>query len=185
MIPPPAELAGRRAWFPWLTAHLPGAAAAAPDCSARMALRQCHPLEKGEIVMMRLVIAVVFILHGLVHLLYFGQSAGLFELQPGMLWPQGSWAFARLLGIAATKGLASAACVAAAAGFAGGGVGLLLRQAWWRLAVVDSAVFSIVLFVLFWDGSLHRLDNQGAIGILINAAILAAVAAYNWPQLGP
>ena len=42
--------------------------------------------------MVRILVSLLVILHGLVHLLYFGQSARLFELQPGMGWPDGSWA---------------------------------------------------------------------------------------------
>jgi hypothetical protein len=38
-----------------------------------------------------------------------------------------------------------------------------------------SAVFSAVIYLLFWDGELNRLDNKGGIGILIDLAILAVV----------
>ena len=40
--------------------------------------------------MLRFILSVFIVLHGLVHLLYFGQSRRLFELQPGMAWPE-SW----------------------------------------------------------------------------------------------
>jgi hypothetical protein len=45
-------------------------------------------------------LGIFLVLHGLVHLLYFGQSARYFELKPGMTWPDGAWAFSRLLGVA-------------------------------------------------------------------------------------
>jgi hypothetical protein len=45
---------------------------------------------------MTLVLGLFLILHGLVHLLYLGQSARLFELRSGMVWPDHSWAFAWL-----------------------------------------------------------------------------------------
>ena len=48
--------------------------------------------------MIRVVFGIIVILHGLVHLLYFGQSARFFELQQGMVWPSGSWAFSKFLG---------------------------------------------------------------------------------------
>ena len=66
--------------------------------------------------MLRFVIGVFMVLHGLVHMLYFGQSARLFELQPGMVWPDGAWTFSKLLGDAATRHLANIACVLAAIG---------------------------------------------------------------------
>jgi len=36
---------------------------------------------------MNFILGIFFILHGLVHLLYAGQSLRLFELRPGMTWP--------------------------------------------------------------------------------------------------
>jgi len=123
------------------------------------------------------------VLHGLVHLLYFGQSWRLFELQPGMVWPDGSWAFSKLLGDEATRSLASIACVLAAAGFVAGGIGLLVGQDWWRPAVVGSAAFSAVIFFLLWDGGLQQLDNKGGVGLLINVAILVAVLIFQWPAV--
>jgi len=81
--------------------------------------------------MLRFSIGAFIVLHGLVHLLYFGQSWRLFELQPGMVWPEGSWAFSKLLGVEATRLLASISCVLAALAFVAGGAGMLLRQARW------------------------------------------------------
>ena len=134
--------------------------------------------------MLRIIFGVFMVLHGLVHLLYYGQSRRLFELQRGMVWPEGAWAFSRLLGDGTTRWLASMACVLAAAGFVAGGTGILAGQAWWRPTVVGAAAFSAVIFVLFWDGGLHKLDNQGAIAILINVAILIAVLILRWPAFG-
>jgi len=134
--------------------------------------------------MLRFIIGVFIVLHGLVHLLYFGQSRRLFELQSGMAWPDGAWAFSRLLGEGATRWLAGISCVLAALGFVAGGAGILLGQAWWRPLVVASAVFSTAIFLLFWDGTRRRLDNQGAIAILINLAILVAVLVLGWPDFG-
>jgi hypothetical protein len=134
--------------------------------------------------MLRLIVGVFLILHGLVHLLYFGQSWRLFELQPRMVWPDGSWAFSRLLGNETTRLLASISCVLAAIGFVAGGTGMLAGQTWWRPATVASAVFSALLFVLCWDGGMQRLDNKGLFAILINAAILVSVLVLRWPNLG-
>jgi hypothetical protein len=127
------------------------------------------------------IIGVFMVLHGLVHSLYFGQSRRLFELQPGMIWPDGSWAFSRLLGDEATRLLASIVCVLAAIGFAAGGIGILVRQSWWRPVVVGSAAFSAIIFFLLWDGGMQKLPDKGAIGLLINIAILVAVLNLRWP----
>jgi hypothetical protein len=134
--------------------------------------------------MVRFVFGVFIVLHGLVHMLYFGQSARLFELQPGMVWPDGAWTFSKLVGDAATRNLANVACVLAAIGFAVGGIGILVSQNWWRPMVVASAAFSAALFVLFWDGKVQMLDNKGGIGILINVAILVALLILQWRPAG-
>ena len=122
--------------------------------------------------------------HGLVHLLYAGQSARRFELKPGMVWPDGSWAFSRLLGDEATRNLASIALILAAMGLVVGGIGILVSQAWWRPVVVGAAALSAVVYSLFWNGRLQNLDGQGMVGLLIDIAILVAVLILQWPQLG-
>ena len=132
--------------------------------------------------MINILIGIFFVLHGLVHMLYFGQSAGYFELQPGMVWPDGSWAFSRLLGEAGARNLASVLLVLAALGFLLGGIGIFVKQAWWRPVVVATAVFSSVVYLLFWDGGFQHLDNKGGVGILINLAILSALLIFQWPK---
>ncbi len=132
--------------------------------------------------MLRIIFGVFIMLHGLVHLLYFGQSARYFELQPGLAWPDGSWSFSALLGDERTRLLASASCVLAAIGFVAGGVGILARQAWWRPPAVGAAAFSAVMLIFLWDGQMQRLHDKGAIGVLINVAILVAVLILRWPD---
>jgi uncharacterized membrane protein YphA (DoxX/SURF4 family) len=134
--------------------------------------------------LLRIVVGVFMVLHGLVHLLYSGQSWRFFELQPGMVWPDGSVTFSRLLGDAAARGLASVACVLAALGFVVGGTAILTGQSWWRPVVVGASFFSAAIFVLFWDGSPQKLADQGIIAILINLGILLAVLVLKWPNLG-
>lgn len=134
--------------------------------------------------MLQFVFGVFIVLHGLVHLLYAGQSARRFELKPGMVWPDGSWAFSRLLGDQATRNLARISLVLAAISFVAGGIGILVGQAWWRPVVVSAAALSAVVYCLFWNGRRQNLDGQGGIGLLINLAILVAVLILPWSQLG-
>lgn len=128
--------------------------------------------------MIRVIAGVFLLLHGLVHLLYLGQSARRFELQPGMLWPDGSWAFSKLLGDDGTRTLASILLILAAAGFLIGGVSVFFSLSWWRPVVVASAAFSALLYILFWNGRWQQLPNQGGIGLLIDVAILVAVLIF-------
>ncbi len=130
---------------------------------------------------MTLILGIFILLHGLVHLLYLGQSARYFELKPGMVWPDGSWVFSRVVGDAAARSLASVSLILAAIGFLAGGTGILLSQAWWRPVVVGAAAFSSLVYILFWDGRRQNLDGEGAIGLIINAAVLLAVLILQWP----
>ncbi|MCL4561403.1 MAG: hypothetical protein M1281_12395 [Chloroflexi bacterium] len=132
--------------------------------------------------MIKAIVGIFLVLHGLVHLLYFGQSARLFELQPGLAWPNASWAFSKLLGDSPTRTLASILCILAAAGFVLGGALTLFGQSGWRTTVVASAVFSGLLYILLWNGRFQHLDAQGGVGILIDAAVLGAVLVFRWPQ---
>jgi hypothetical protein len=49
--------------------------------------------------------------------------------------------------------------------------------------VVAAAAFSAILYLVFWDGRMQNLDAQGAVAILIDAAILLAVLVFRWPEL--
>ncbi|HSB01199.1 MAG TPA: hypothetical protein VLE49_11150 [Anaerolineales bacterium] len=129
---------------------------------------------------MRFIFGVFIVLHGLVHLLYAGQSTRYFELKPGMLWPDGSWVFSRLLGNEAVRILASISLILIAMGLIVGGIGILASQAWWQPLVVGAAAFSSIVYVFFWNGRLQHLDAQGAVGILIDMAILLAVLIFRW-----
>ena len=134
--------------------------------------------------MLRFVVGVFFVLHGLVHLLYVGHSWRLYELQPGMTWPEGSWAFSALVGGGVTRWLASVSYILAGIAFAIGGLGLLAKQGWWRPVVVGAAALSSAMVFLFWDGRLRGLDDQGGVALLIDVAILVLVVVLRWPDFG-
>ena len=129
----------------------------------------------------RILASVFLALHGLIHLLYFAQSARIFELKPGMIWPVGSWALSRPLGDNGTRSLASVLCVLVATGFIVGAAGLLSSQSWWRAPVVASAVVSALLFLLCWNGQLQNIDGQGAVGLVLDAIILITILLFRWP----
>ena len=131
--------------------------------------------------MLTIIMGIFFVLHGLVHLLYAGQSRRLFELRPGMVWPDGSWLFSKLLGDETTRLLASIWLALTALGFVTGGLGLLVRQDWWQPVMVGAAVVSSAIFLLFWDGRFRALDDKGGIGLLINLALLVVVLIQKWP----
>jgi hypothetical protein len=134
--------------------------------------------------MLNFMFAGFILLHGLVHLLYAGQSLRQFELRPGMVWPDGSWALSRLLGDNLTRWLAAFTSLVAAIGFMAGGLGLILGQAWWLLLVVIAAVISSVMYVLLWDGKRQNLSDQGGVGLVINLAIIFVLLVLEPSSLG-
>ncbi|HKJ68880.1 MAG TPA: hypothetical protein VKA68_13050 [bacterium] len=80
-----------------------------------------------------------------------------------------------------TRSLAAIACLIAAAGFVVAGAGILVRQVWSRPALIAAAAFSALLYLLFWNGKMQALDDQGGIGLLINLALLAVAFLIRWP----
>ena len=134
--------------------------------------------------MVRIVVGIFVVLHGLVHLLYAGQGRRLFELSPGLAWPDGAWTMSRFAGAGAVRGLATAGCVAVALIFAAGGIGVLAGRPWSRLVVAGAAALSAALYLIFWNGTLQRLPDQGAVGILINLALIVALLVVRRPSLG-
>ena len=115
------------------------------------------------------------LLHGMVHGLYFGQSSRLFELRPGMQWPDASWIFSQVVGEKVVRSLASFWCIIAALGFVIGGIFSLSNQASWRPVVMVSSILSSIMYILFWDGKLRNLGDQGGFGILINIGVLVVL----------
>lgn len=133
--------------------------------------------------MSQILFSVFIVLHGLVHLLYFGQSRRLLELQPGMVWPDGSWLFAKVLDPVGNRVLATIFLVWAVLGFVAAGMGIFTGQSWFRPVLAGTAVFSSAIFILFWDGGWQNLDDKGGVGLLINVAILIVVLALHWPKI--
>ena len=120
--------------------------------------------------MPRILFGIFLALHGLVHLLYFGQSTQLLILQPSLTWPIDSWAFSGLFAERRRRWVAGALCILSAVGFVFGAVGVARVRSWADPVVVASSGISILLFILFWDGHLRRLDQQGE--VLLDLAIV-------------
>ncbi len=131
--------------------------------------------------MLRVIVGIFILLHGLVHLLYFAQSQRFFELRPNMTWPDDSWALSKLFGDKVSRLLASIAFLLAAIGFVAGGIGVIFGQAWGRSLILGSAVFSSIIIIIFWDGKMQKLDDKGGVGLLIDMAILATSLIFQWP----
>jgi len=132
--------------------------------------------------MLRFVISLFIVLHGLVHLWYFTLSQRLVEFKPEMGWSGRSWIFTNFLGDSTTRSLASVLYVLATIAFVVSGIGFLVRAEWWRPVLVGSAVFSAAIILLLWDGGLQLLVNKGLVGFTISVMILAALLLLKWPS---
>ncbi len=132
---------------------------------------------------MNIVFAVFIILHGLVHFIYFGHSAGFFELKPGLSWPDGSWVFSHFVADQSARFLVSSLLVLAGLGFISGGLGILFRQPWWSPTIIITATLSCLIFILFWNRRMQNLDGQGLVGVLIDIWLLVMVMLIRWPQV--
>lgn len=130
---------------------------------------------------MLITFGIFLILHSVVHILYAGQSWRWFELRPGLLWPDGSWMFSRLLGESTIRSLAGSLLILAALGLLVGGTGLLFKQDWWRPATMIAAALSSAIYLVFWDGKFQFLDAKGGVGLLINLAILVLIFVFKFP----
>lgn len=130
---------------------------------------------------MNIILGLFLIWHGLIHLIYAGHTRRLFELRPGLTWPDGSWLFSKLLGDEIIRATAMVLLTVSALGFVAGGLGLFLGQDWWRLTVTGTAILSSLIYLAFWNGKFQALDQQGALGILINLALVVSVWILRWP----
>ena len=86
------------------------------------------------------------------------------------------------MSVDAIRILASIFSVLVVGGFILSGIGILTSQDWWRAVIIISAIFSLVLFLVFWDGSMQDLDAKGVNAVVINTVILVALLIFNWPD---
>lgn len=136
--------------------------------------------------MLRFLIGLFIVLHGLVHLWFFTLSRGLVKFQPGMRepgWTGKSWLFTGILGDPTTRSLASILFVLAAIAFVISGFGIFFRTEWWWTALLGSAIFSSVTILILWDGSLRLAVDKGVIGFLISLMILVVLLLFKRPAL--
>jgi hypothetical protein len=48
--------------------------------------------------------------------------------------------------------------------------------------VLGAAGFSVLVYLLLWDGALRGLDSQGGVGMLISLVIVVAVLVFRFPR---
>jgi hypothetical protein len=133
--------------------------------------------------MLRFLIGLFIILHGLVHLWYFTLSQRLVDFKPEMGWSGKSWLFTGLLGDPTTRLLASVLFVVAAIALVISGVGIFARAEWWWPMLIGSAIFSSAILFVLWDGSTQLVVQKGLIGFLISLVILLVLLVLKRPSV--
>ncbi len=132
---------------------------------------------------MTILFGLFLVAHGLVYAMYAAHAMRLFELKPGMTWPDASWALSGLLGDSAVRRLVVVLFLLVAAGFVVAGAALLFRQSWWQVLAAAAAVVATLLLLLVWDGRLRGLSEQGLYAILINAGVVVCALVLHWPKV--
>jgi len=130
-----------------------------------------------------IVFGVFLVAHGMVYAMYAAHAMRMFELKPGMTWPDASWALSGLIGDSAVRWLVAVLFLLVAAGFAVSGAALMFRQSWWGVLAAAAAVISTLLLLLVWDGRLQGLSEQGLYAVLINAGVVMCALALHWPKI--
>ena len=122
----------------------------------------------------KLIFGLFLILHGLIHLLYLGLSQDLIT-DPDIHWSRESWLLSNFLSDGFLKDISLILYSASILFFLVAGL-LYMTEFKNRKAVVYfSAIFSTITILIFWNGSLQHLDDQGFVGILINIIIMIIV----------
>lgn len=129
--------------------------------------------------MKTIIFGIFLILHGLVYFLYMGQSLRKFELHPGMVWPDGSWAFSKLISKTSIRIIAATICIISATSFIIGGADLILSEVIWKYPTTVAATLATLMHMLLWDGKMKRLMDKGILGVIINISILGYICFSN------
>lgn len=132
---------------------------------------------------MNIVFGVFLIAHGLVYGMYAAHAARLFELKPGMSWPDASWALSGMIGDSAVRWLVAVVFVLVALAFAVSGAALVFRQPWWATVASAAAVISTLMILLAWNGRLQGLSEQGLYAVVINIVVVVSALVLHWPKI--
>jgi hypothetical protein len=125
--------------------------------------------------MLKLVLAVVVLAHGVGHLLFLGPSLRLAD------WAgqtSHSWLLTGTLGDGPSRAVASAIWVTTVVLFVAGVGGFVLDATWWRAVTIAGAIVSIAGIVLFWDG---LATSSAAFALVFDVVLLVSLLVVHWP----
>jgi len=125
--------------------------------------------------MLKLVIAIVVLAHGVGHVLFLAPAIRLatWADQTGH-----SWLITPLLGDGLTRALAALVWTATIALFVAAVAGFYLGSDWWRQAALLGAVVSASGIVVMWDG---LPTSSAAAALIFDLIVIAALGVAHWP----
>ena len=124
---------------------------------------------------LRWVLGIVVIAHGLGHVLFMPLLNGVMRLETDGR----SWLVSPVLGDGATGVLASVLAGIVAVAFVAAGVGIIVQAPWWRTLAVGASVLSIVVVVAMWNGI---PSSSAAFALVFDVVVLAALLVVHWPS---
>jgi hypothetical protein len=127
--------------------------------------------------MLRIVIGLVLLAHGIGHSMGLLQLSKVASVNPQ--WHGDSWILTGLTGATATQAVGAVLWTAAIVGFTGlaGVVVGWLPASWWETLAISSAAVSLVGLLLF-PVAFPVFSTVGA--LVVNVALLAGVLWYHW-----
>ena len=93
----------------------------------------------------------------------------------GAGWNGYSWLLSPVASRRTVLAVGSVCYTVAGVGFVAGGVGYALALGWVTPVLVGAALLSAVLIVALWDGERDALVDKGALGVVLDAGIVAAL----------
>ncbi|MFL7838992.1 MAG: hypothetical protein ACK2U5_15890 [Candidatus Promineifilaceae bacterium] len=124
-------------------------------------------------------IAIVFFIHGIGHIMCILPALGL-DASP--TWNSYSWLLTNLIGQKAANVVGIIIWLAAIVGFLLAALALLgwgVPYVWWRPLAVVSAVISLIGVILFWNAFASWFNKAGA--ITVDLAVLVGLLVLHWP----
>ena len=132
---------------------------------------------------LRIIIAGVFFVHGVGHILGFFPA---FRLTKMDNWTSRSWLLTPLLGETIATIISVILFGAALLGFVGAGLSImswLIPHDLWRTLAIVSSVISLSAVILFWNAFPALIPNKAG-ALAVDIATLVCLLWLNWPT-GP
>lgn len=130
--------------------------------------------------MKRQLIAILLILHGLIHLMFefiiYDSSTGDY-----VGWSGQSWLLTNPLGTLAVLIIGRIIWGLTIAGFVAAGIILFSQKKSWRILAIVASAISLLGYFLLWDG-LAPEPYYWVVGPVIGGVVIVSLLLFRWPK---